>query len=286
MIVKQRKMEMPAADQPAVSAIPESLRRKQRRRRRARIQFIAIRLVSLVVVLAAWQLYGMRQIRIIFAPISEVAKAWVDMAHNGTLLGSTWYSVETYLLGLLIGSCLGILLGLLMARFAPVDAAIGLYVYALYATPMVALVPLVTLWAGLTFRAQVTIVTLFVTWPILVNTYSGVRHVDESLLEVGRSFRANEWQVWKHIVLPSAVPFIMTGLTQAVATGLVGVIVGELWTALSGLGAELSFEANSFRTANVLAVTLTIMALGIIFRTGVNLLHRRIAPWFSINEGT
>jgi NitT/TauT family transport system permease protein len=265
--------------------LPASLLRKQRRRRRERIQFVAIRLISLVIVLVAWQLYGQNQIRLLFAPISEVVVAWGDMLKNGTLLASTWYSLETYFTGLVIGATAGILLGILMARFAPIDAALGLYVYALYATPMVALIPLVTLWAGLTFKAQAIIVTLFVMWPVLVNTYSGVRQVDESLLEVGKSFRASEGQVWIHIILPSSIPYIMTGLTQAVATGLVGVIVGELLSALSGLGAELSFQANSFHTARVLAVVLTIMLLGVTFRTLINMLQRRITPWFRVNEG-
>lgn len=280
---RTRPTDTPRVDPTA--PLPPSLIRKQRRRRRDRAVFIAIRIVSLVVVLAGWEIYGQNQIRLIFAPFSEVVAAWIDMIRNGSLLASTWYSLETYFVGLLIGGTLGILIGILMARFRPIDAAIGLYVYALYATPMVALIPLVTLWAGLTFKAQSTIVTLFVLWPVLVNTYSGVRHVDDSLIEVGRSFRASEWQMWRHIVVPSAVPYIMTGLTQAVATGLVGVIVGELWTALSGLGATLSFESNAFHTARVLAVVLTIMILGIVFRTGINILQRRIAPWFTVNEG-
>lgn len=269
----------------ARQALPPSLVRKRQKQRRRQLEYLAVRLMSLVVVLAAWEIYGRAQIRLIFAPISEVIPAGIAMIRSGALLSATWYSLETFFVGSAIGVAGGILLGLLMARFALFEAALGVYTYALYATPMVTLVPLITLWAGFTFKAQVTIVTLFVIFPVLINTFNGAKNVDPALLEVGRSFRASEGQMWRHIVLPSSVPFIMTGLSQAVAMGLVGVIVGELFTALAGLGAVLSFESNAYHTARVLVVILTVMILGVFFRSLLRLVQNRVAPWFTIDQG-
>jgi NitT/TauT family transport system permease protein len=146
---------------------------------------------------------------------------------------------------------------------------------------MVALVPLITLWFGFELAAQLIIIVLFVFFPVVVTVYNGVTHVDRSLLDVGRVFGASPLQMWRHIVLPAVVPFIMTGLTQAVAMGLVGMFISEIFTALSGIGAVLETQANAYHTASALATILVIMMLGVTFRFLVSLLQRRLAPWFS-----
>ena len=257
---------------------------QERRRRQARQNLLmlwAIRIVSALVVLTAWQIYGSQTLEIIFVPFTSVVQAGFDLFVNQNLFDAVLYSVETFLVGLVIGASLGIAVGLLIGWSKKAEAAIGLYIYALYATPMVTLVPLITLWFGVELTAQLIIIVLFVFFPVVVTVYNGVTHVDRGLLDVGRVFGASQLQMWQHIVLPAVVPFIMTGMTQAVAMGLVGMFIAEIFTALSGIGSVLETQANAYHTAPTLATILVIMVLGVAFRYLVSYLQKRLAPWFS-----
>lgn len=254
---------------------------RQRRGRHARFTRVGIRLLSFVVLCTAWQLYGLHSLAVVFAPLTKVISDLISMFRTDDLASALWVSVVTFVIGLAIGTVIGITLGMLMGLFRPFDAAVGVYIFALYATPMVTIVPLMTLWLGFGNSAQLVITILFVVFPVTITVYNGVRQVDKGLLEVGESFCASRTQVWRHIVLPSAVPFIVTGISQGVAMGLVGMFIAEISTALSGLGAVLTAQANAYHTSKVLAIILLIMALGVVFRSLVGLLERRLAPWFS-----
>ncbi len=257
---------------------------QERRRQKARwnqITLWTIRIASLLVVLTAWQIYGYNSLAIIFVPFTTVIQAGVDLFVNQNFGDAVLYSLETFFAGMVIGGSLGIVVGLLIGWSKKAEAAIGIYIYALYATPMVSLVPLITLWFGFELTAQLIIIVLFVFFPVVVTVYNGVTHVDRGLLDVGRVFGASQLQMWRHIVLPAVVPFIMTGLTQAVAMGLVGMFIAEIFTALSGIGAVLETQANAYHTAPTLATILVIMVLGVVFRYLVSLIQKRLAPWFS-----
>ncbi len=257
---------------------------QERRRRKARwneITLWTIRIVSLLAVLGAWQIYGSNTLKIIFVPFTTVIQAGVDLFVNQNFGDAVLYSLGTFFAGMVIGGSLGIAVGLLIGWSKKAEAAIGIYIYALYATPMVALVPLITLWFGFELTAQMIIIVLFVFFPVVVTVYNGVTHVDRSLLDVGRVFGASQLQMWQHIVLPAVVPFIMTGMTQAVAMGLVGMFIAEIFTALTGIGAVLETQANAYHTAPTLATILVIMVLGVVFRYLVSLIQKRLAPWFS-----
>lgn len=260
----------------SVEVVRRSAREVQRRRRN---RFLLIRIASLFIVLTAWQIYGSHTLSIIFAPFTTVIQDGVDLFVHGPLFGATLYSVAVFFAGLVIGSFLGIVFGLLLGRSMILDAALNLYIFAIYSTPMVVLIPLITLWFGFGLGAQLLIVVLFVFFPIVVTVYNGTKSVNPALLEVGRSFRATEMQIWRHIVLPAVVPFIATGISQGVAMGLVGMFISEIFTALSGIGQVLETAANAYHTAQTLATILVIMILGILFRWGTTSLQRRLAPW-------
>jgi ABC-type nitrate/sulfonate/bicarbonate transport system permease component len=259
-------------------AVAGQRRRRQRQKRAVRI---TIRVTSLVLIAVAWQVYGSHSLAVTFSPLTKVLHDMVSMFAHDDLASALWVSVQTFIIGLVVGSLAGIVLGMLMGVFGSFDAAVGIYVFALYATPMVTIVPLLTLWLGFGTSAQLLITILFVVFPVSITVFNGVRHVDKGLLEVGESFCASRVQVWRHIVLPSAVPFIITGVSQGVAMGLVGMFIAEISTALSGLGAVLTAQANAYHTSKVLAIILIIMALGTVFRTLVGLAQRKLTPWFA-----
>ncbi|MEJ2668381.1 MAG: ABC transporter permease [Deinococcales bacterium] len=261
---------------------------KQRRRqaeRRSRNRYLLIRVLSFVVVLTAWQIYGSHTLDIIFTPFTAVIAHLFTLLFVGKLAGAIGYSVSMFLGGLVIGSIVGITLGVAMGRFANFEAAVGMYIYAIYSTPLVALIPLISLWFGFGITAQLIIISMFVRFPVTIAVYNGVRSVDAALVEVARSFRAGEAAMWRHVIIPSVVPYIVTGLSQGVAMGLVGMFISEIYTALSGMGQILAFSANAYKTADMLAVLLTVMILGVTFRTVIEVLRRRLAPWFEADSG-
>ena len=260
-------------------------RRRRQAEQRTRNRYLLIRVLSFAVVLGAWQIYGSSTLEIIFTPFTAVIAHLFHLLIFGTLAGAILYSVSMFLGGLVIGSIVGITLGVAMGRFASFEAAVGMYVYAVYSTPLVALIPLISLWFGFGIEAQLIIISMFVLFPVTIAVYNGVRSVDPSLIEVARSFRAGEMAMWRHVIIPSVVPYIVTGLSQGVAMGLVGMFISEIYTALSGMGQILAFSANSYKTADMLAVLLTVMILGVFFRTVIEALRKRLAPWFDKSTG-
>ena len=106
----------------------------------------------------------------------------------------------------------GVLFGVIMGRFSIVEWAADIYINALYSTPMVAVVPLIVLWFGFKIPAKVVIVFSFMVFPVLLNTFEGVKNVDRNLQEVARSFCSSEGQLWRHLIIPSAIPFIVAGV--------------------------------------------------------------------------
>lgn len=262
--------------------------REARRRRgmRDRRRFVAIRVVSLLIVMAAWQLYGMHSIAILFAPLTTVVHDGYTLFTQGKLLSQLGYSMWTLALGYTIGATVGIVLGMLMGAYRSAEAAVSTYVFALYATPMVALVPIISLWIGFTATAQVVIIALFVVWPMTVTVFHGVRNIDAELMEVARSLRLNRKLTWLHVLLPGSVPFVITGATQGVAMGLVGVIISEISTELSGLGQALETESQTYHTAAALSVVLLIMVLGVCLRAILGVVQRRFVPWLRVESGS
>jgi ABC-type nitrate/sulfonate/bicarbonate transport system permease component len=258
------------------AAIEQRLRQRSRRSRRS---YLLIRIVSLVIVLAAWQYYGSRATAIVFDPLTRVLGALVDLFRHQGLGSALWYSVWTFAVGYLIGVVAGVALGMFIGAYRRVEAAVGLYVYALYATPMVAIVPLLSIWLGFGVFTQELIIALFVLFPCVVSVSYGVRNIDGDLLEVARSLRMGRAGLWRHVLLPGTAPYIASGAAQGVAMGLVGMFIAEIFTQLSGLGNLLETAAQTYHTDQALAVLLVIMALGVILRGLITLVQRKVAPW-------
>ncbi len=178
----------------------------------------------------------------------------------------------------------GIPVAVAMARVRWLDWAFDLPINALYATPMVALVPLLVLWFGIYLKAKIIVVFLFAVFPILINTYQGVRECDKNMLEVARSFRSTEWRVWQDVLLPFALPYIAAGIRLAIGRGLVGMVVAEFYTTISGLGFMITRYANNFEMDKTFVPVIMLMVLGVSLTTGLKWVERRIAPWSHANR--
>jgi ABC-type nitrate/sulfonate/bicarbonate transport system permease component len=261
-----------AAPQPAAAA-PEAKARFWQQPRFYRYGF-------LVLILGVWELFGPLISPILFSYPSKIVVAAYHLTFvTGELPYYALQSLQVLFYGLGIAVLVGIPLAVVMARVRPVDWALDVPLNALYATPMAALVPLLVLWFGIHMQAKIIVVFLFAVFPVLINTYQGVRECDKNMLEVARSFRSSEMQIWLHVLLPFSVPYIAAGIRLAIGRGLVGMVVAEFFTSISGLGYMITRYAHIFETDKTFVPVLLLMALGVAMTSALKWVERRIAPW-------
>ena len=246
---------------------------------RAKSKVWMIRLASMVTVIGAWEFVGRRSNPLFLPYPTAVVKAGAAMIASGELLGALASSLQTVVIGFCIAGTVGIVLGLLIGRYRVVDAATDWLVNALYATPLVAVIPLVILWFGLGDLSKLFIVTILSVFPVLINTAAGVRNVPRTLIDVSTAFAANERQVFVKIILPSAVPYMMTGLRLAIGRAIIGMVVAEFFTAITGLGALIVKYGNRYDTASMFVPILVLMVLGILLTSLVRRAEEHFAPW-------
>jgi len=268
-----------AADEELVAEQREARARAHAAQRRSKTIRIAIRIASLVVVLGGWEYFGRQTNPILFTYPTAVANAAVKMIASGELWKYLSQSLIVLFAGLGLAAFFGIALGLVMARFWVVDLALDTYITALYSIPSVALVPVLVLWFGFEITAKTAVVFLFTFFPIVINMYQGVKNVDDRLIEVGRAFRCNERDLWIHIVLPAAVPFVVAGLRLAIGRGLIGMVLADLYTAITGIGYLISRYASTYRTDAMFVPIVTLGMLGITLTGLLRFVERRVAPW-------
>jgi ABC-type nitrate/sulfonate/bicarbonate transport system permease component len=256
------------------------------RRRRDKALEWSVRIASLLVVLGIWQVLGMRANRALFAPPTAVIGAGVEMITSGELWRYLSGSLQVLLLGFAISLAIGIPLGVAIARSRVVRFALDWYVDAFNSTPNVALVPLMTLIFGFDITAKVIVVVFSSVFAIIVNTDQGVRNVDRRLLEVAHAFRSSERQLWGDVVIPSALPYIAAGLRLAVGRALVGMVVAEFFTSITGIGYLIVRYNNSFQPDHLLVPIVIVMALGIVLTTITRFIEQRIAPWSKSDDAS
>jgi ABC-type nitrate/sulfonate/bicarbonate transport system permease component len=239
----------------------------------------ALRLSSVIAIAVAWELYGSAINPILLSSPTAIIAAAFDMVADGTLTKAMGESFVVLGVGSLIGVTAGLVIGLAAGRNQIFATLIELPLNALYATPTVALIPVIVVWFGFGPTAKTVVVILFVLFPVLINTMRGVQEVDRELVEVARSFCSGERRMWFDLILPSALPYVVTGLRLAIGRALIGVIVAEFFTAFAGLGYLIVTNANSFQTDRTFVPILVIAALGVILTGLLELVERRVVRW-------
>lgn len=238
----------------------------------------------LALLLIVWQIVGPNISPIFFTYPTKIAVAFYDLTISGDLPHYLLQSLEVMCYGLLVAIVVGIPLAVLMVRVRWLDWALDFPINALYATPLVALVPVLVLWFGIYLKAKIIVVFLFAVFPILISTYQGVRECDKNMLEVARSFRSREWQVWQDVLLPFALPYVTAGIRLAIGRGLVGMVIAEFYTTITGLGFMITRYANNFEMDKTFVPVIVLMVLGVSLTSALKRLERRIAPWSHANR--
>jgi ABC-type nitrate/sulfonate/bicarbonate transport system permease component len=228
---------------------------------------------------AAWQIVGMHTGSETFVPLTSTLTRLGQLIGDGTLPAALWTSFQSYLAGMVIALVLGAFGGLLLARRRLLRTAFEPYVVALYATPMVALIPFLLALLGFGFWPKVVVIVVFAFFPVLLNTQRGAQSISPELLDVARCYRSSELDVWRHVIVPYTLPFLMTGVRQSLARGLVGMIAADYFLSSDGLGSLLITASERFDTAEMLAITLTITVIGLILMAIGRFAESYFARW-------
>src|SRR6202795_1796108 len=238
-----------------------------------------ITLASIATMLILWEIFGRRVNPVFGSYPSAIAVAFWDLAVSGQLWAALFESLRPFFLGYALAILIGVPLGLLIGGFRVAEAALGIYVTAGYAMPLVALVPLLILWLGLGFALKVSVVFLMALFPICINTWLGVVAVPKTLIEVGKSFVAPDLVILRRIVLPATLPYIMAGVRLAVGRAVVAMVIAEFFTTISGLGAVIINSANNFDTATMFVPIVVLMVLALGLNGLIGMVERLVAPW-------
>lgn len=236
-------------------------------------------LLNLVLFLLVWEFVGRQIDPLLFAPPSRVLAAFVGLVASGELLRATATTVNTLVVGFALSVAIGIPLGVLLGRQPALGRVLDPYLDAVYATPRVVIVPLVVLWFGVGYSGRVFLILLGTTIPIIVSTAIGVRNTRRDLMEVATAFGASGRQMVRHVQLPGAVPFVASGLRIGAERAIVGVVIGEIFLELTGIGGFIQINAQGFRTAEMLCGVLVIGIIGVVFIGLLDMLERRVSAW-------
>jgi ABC-type nitrate/sulfonate/bicarbonate transport system permease component len=236
---------------------------------------------SVALALIAWELVGRYVLtsKLMFAPFSAVVEEFINLSSTGELQRHILASFSGLAIGFGLSALVGIALGSLIAMNKAVGEHLDPLINALYATPLVALSPILILGFGIGPASKIAIVFLLTVFPILINTTAGIKSTDESLIEAARSFGASRFEIFRLVLLPSALPFVVAGLRLGVGKGLVGIFIGELFGAREGLGYLISISSQSFDVPGMFVGVLVLAASGVVCVAVLETIEKRIAPW-------
>jgi NitT/TauT family transport system permease protein len=236
---------------------------------------------AVVAVLALWQIVAMLRIKpaIILPGPTDVILAFRQLFASATIWADLATSGKELLYGLLLATLVGLPLGLLIGWYRRLSWAAGPLINFLYATPRIALTPLLIIWLGIGDTSKIAIVFLMAIFPILINTASGVQNLDPAVLRVARCFGANDLQIFRTIALPGSVPFIISGLRLAVGQALIGVFVAELSGATNGVGMLMNNAGQQFQTSVVFAGLFIFAITGVVLTGLLRAVEERFAAW-------
>ena len=238
--------------------------------------------ISVVIFLTIWELIGntLQLINPMFmsAP-SLVMKAAVQLFTSGEIWNDLYVSGIEFFWGYFLSIIFAIPFGIAIGWYKKFAYICDPFVNAMNATPRVALLPLVIIWLGIGILSKVGIIFLGAVFPLLIDTRDGVKTTPANLLTAARSFGASEWQIFKSVVLPSTVPFILTGLRLAVGRALIGVMVGELYAATAGIGFMITVAGATFQTDKVFVGVLIFAITGMILTDVIDRIEHRFDKW-------
>lgn len=245
----------------------------------------SVRVASVVAVILGWQIIGGSYDTSLFSTPALVAGAFANLVVSTPFVSDLLTTIRDFLIGYLIAASLGIIVGVAMARWVTAEAALDPYVNALYSTPYVALAPLFVIWLGIGFYEQLVVVILSSVFVILINTFAGVKNISRAYVETGRAFGFSGLPLYRKVIIPGALPYVITGLRLGIGRGFVGMIVAELLVKLDRLGFLMVYYSELLEVAPGLAIAVTLGLIGLLMTEGLKKVEARLSPWRSSTTG-
>ena len=238
-----------------------------------------LKLAAGAVLLLAWEVTVRAFAPAYVAKPTAIAQVFTTVISDPQFLAAARATLGAVVSGLLISLVFGTAVGFAMGRIDLVERGMRYYVNSLFATPMVAILPLITLWFGYNADARLAVVVFAAFFSIAVNACDGARSVPPEYLEVARSFRAQPRHTLFDIVFPSSLPYLLAGVRLAAGRALVGAVVAEFFISIPGLGYYILFNSRTFKHSEAFVAVIVLVAVGVSFEVLVNWLTRRYLPW-------
>ncbi len=238
-------------------------------------------LLGFAIVLPLWELIvnlGLVK-RVTLSQPSIIFTTFLEDVATGVLWPHLLISGQEFVLGLSFALLTGIPIGLALGMFRRVYYLVDPWLSAIYATPTIALIPLIVLTLGLGLPAKIFIVWLEAIFVIVVSDMSGVRAADHRHLDLARSFHASDWLRFRSVIIPTSVPYILTGVRLGATRAIVGVVVAEFFAANAGIGFFINFSGTTFRTDRVYEGVILLGILGMVIGELIRRLERRFERW-------
>ena len=253
--------------------------------RRRRIKVWAARIATLVIIVGGWQLLTSAKIvdKFFWGQPSGIVAQLNDWVRHGTAYGSIWLQIWTTfkeaVLGFIVGVLAGVIVGVLLGQFRFLAEVLSPYIKVANAIPRIVLGSLFTVALGLGIGAKVSLAAVLVFFVVFFNAFQGVREVDRNLLNNARVLGASRGAVTRHVVIPSALTWIIASLHVAFGLAIIGAIVGEFLGAQRGLGLVIATAQNNFNPDGVFAAMFIIAVLALTAEALIALLERRLLSW-------
>ncbi|HEU5019135.1 MAG TPA: ABC transporter permease [Pseudolabrys sp.] len=238
-------------------------------------------IISVLVIVAAWELVGRFVLTnpLFFAPLSAVVEAGIRLWQSGELQKDIIASFSAVAYGMILAIVAGIIIGVLSGASRAFREYTDSFFTALYATPLVAVAPILILWFGIGIASKIAVVFLMAVFPILISTAAGISNTEPTFIEVARSFGATRLQIIRKVMIPAAVPFVITGIRLAIGRAIVGVVVGELFGARAGLGFLIFTSGQTFDVPALFLGVLLLALAGVVLTGAMKWIEARVAGW-------
>ena len=247
----------------------------------ARYEGVIIGGAAVLVFVVIWQLVAFRRLMPeLFLPgPSDIAAAFGSYVSKGQIWNDLWVSGQELVLGFLLAILIGLPLGMAIGWYRRLALALDPFVTFFNAIPRVSLTPLFIIWFGIGINSKLAVVFLGAVFAIIINTAVGVRNLDPALIKAARSFGARDVQLFRTIVLPGSVPYILAGFRLGLAHALTGVVVAELIAAQAGIGLMMATAGATFQTSRVFVGLVIIAVTGVLITSVFARFERRFQSW-------
>ena len=247
----------------------------------ARYEGLLIGSAAVLAFVVVWQLAAFRRVvpELFLPGPLDIANAFSAYIARGSIWPDMWISGQELMYGFGLSIIIGLPLGMLMGWYKRLNEALDPFVTFFYSIPRVALTPLLIIWFGIGINSKIAVVFLGAIFAIVINTAAGVRNLDPDLIKAARSFGASDAQLFRTVVLPGSVPFILTGLRLGLGHALTGVVVGELVAAQAGVGLMMATAGATFQTSKVFVGLVIVATTGVVMTNILSRIEQRFQSW-------